>query len=77
MKMSEPEDLALHPTERACLICGAKEYDWGELRARGLKPPGEHIVYRRAGETWEDGDTPTYVRRCTICGNIQIFISPM
>jgi len=69
--MEDKPNHQLPPRDRKCPICGAKEYDWGELRV-GKNPPGEFVYYRPSNLTWED-DVPTVVRRCLNCGNLQIF----
>jgi hypothetical protein len=71
--MDESEKpLPLNPRDRPCVICGKSDYEWGQVVV-GRESPREWTYFWPDGITLEDVDFGIIARRCTSCGNIQLF----
>ena len=60
--------------DNPCVVCNNSEFSWGKLSVgETLKEERLTVFFRLEGSKFEDGDIPTYVRYCEICGNILLF----
>lgn len=67
------DEQTLNPRERACPICGKKDFEWGRMIISTNSPHGA-VYFRPDRTTGEDSDIPVYARHCVTCDNIQVFV---